>query len=81
VDWVVADFLRICPDLVAVDWRESADYVAFLGENEPAFRRAWRLYRPIAAFNHLVVFRNDADPVQRLAVDCGKPPDLPVASR
>jgi hypothetical protein len=70
-DWVVSDFLRICPDLVAVDWRESADYVAYLSENESAFRRAWTLYRPIAAFNHLVVFRNSADAAHRAAAGCG----------
>jgi hypothetical protein len=80
-DWVAADFLRICPDLAVVDWRESADYVAYLSETEPGFRRAWKLYRPIAAFNHLVVFRNDAAAPLRLAAGCGRTPDLPVASR
>jgi hypothetical protein len=80
-DWVMADFLRICPDLVVVDRRQSADYVAFLSATEPGFRAAWRLYRPIAAFNHLVVFRNTADAAHRRAVGCGTAPDLPVASR
>jgi hypothetical protein len=72
-DWVVADFLRVCPDIAVVDRRGSADYVALLGANHPDFRGAWALYHPIAAFNGVMVFRNRATNEERLAKSCGTP--------
>jgi hypothetical protein len=59
-DWVVADFLRVCPEIAVVDRRGSADYVALLSANHD-FRRAWTFYHPIAAFNGVMVFRNRAN--------------------
>ena len=70
-DWVVADFLRVCPDIAVVDRRGSADYVALLGASHPEFRRAWTLYHPIAAFNGVMVFRNFATEADRLVKSCG----------
>jgi hypothetical protein len=55
--WVTHDFIAGCPDLAVVDTREGVNYIAVLGDADPAFARAWSRYRRIAAFDGLVVYR------------------------
>ncbi|HYZ22325.1 MAG TPA: hypothetical protein VE690_09225 [Rhodopila sp.] len=55
--WVTHDFLAGCPDIVVVDTRETTHYIAVLSRADAAFARAWTRYRPIAAFDGLVVYR------------------------
>jgi hypothetical protein len=69
--WVAEDFLRTCPDLVVVDRGAPANYVALLSKAEPAFRKAWALYKPIGSFDRLLVYRNRASTAAKRAVDCG----------
>lgn len=57
--WVVHDFIVGCPDLAVVDVR-GVNYVDVLREASPTFARAWAHYRPIAAFDGLVVYRRSA---------------------
>ena len=56
--WVTHDFIAGCPDLAVVDTREGTNYIAVLSASEPAFARAWSRYKPIAAFDGLVVYRH-----------------------
>ena len=56
--WVTHDFVAGCPDLAVVDTREETNYIAVLSASEPAFARAWSRYKPIAAFDGLVVYRH-----------------------
>jgi hypothetical protein len=56
--WVAHDFITGCPDLAVVDTRSGVvNYVGVLSAADPAFARAWSRYRPIAAFDGLVVYR------------------------
>jgi hypothetical protein len=55
--WVAHDFIAGCPDIAVVDTRETTKYINVLSAAEPAFKRAWSRYRPIAAFHGLVVYR------------------------
>jgi hypothetical protein len=55
--WVVHDFIAGCPDIAVVDTRETTKYISVLSSADPAFARAWSRYRPIAAFDGLVVFK------------------------
>jgi hypothetical protein len=57
--WVVHDFIVGCPDLAVVDVR-GTNYVDVLRDASPIFARAWSHYRPIAAFDGLVVYRRSA---------------------
>jgi hypothetical protein len=56
--WVAHDFIAGCPDVAVVDTRETTHYIAVLSAADPAFARAWSRYRPIAAFDGLVVYKN-----------------------
>ena len=55
--WVAHDFIAGCPDIAVVDTRETTKYISVLTAADPAFARAWTRYRPIAAFNGLVVYK------------------------
>jgi hypothetical protein len=55
--WVAHDFIAGCPDIAVVDTRETTKYIAVLSAADPAFARAWSRYRPIAAFDGLVVYK------------------------
>jgi hypothetical protein len=55
--WVAHDFIAGCPDMAVVDTREGVNYIDVLGAADPAFLRVWSRYRPIAAFDGLVVYR------------------------
>jgi hypothetical protein len=55
--WVAHDFIAGCPDIAVVDTRETTHYIAVLSAADPAFARAWSRYRPIAAFDGLVVYK------------------------
>nr|WP_294547123.1 hypothetical protein [uncultured Rhodopila sp.] len=58
--WVAHDFIAGCPDVAVVDTRETTKYIKVLSASDPAFARAWTRYRPIAAFDGLVVYRRRA---------------------
>jgi hypothetical protein len=64
-----------------VDRRGAADYVALLSAAHPAFRLAWQLYHPVAAFGGIVVFRNRATAAERAAKGCADQRPVPVAER
>jgi hypothetical protein len=55
--WVAHDFIAGCPDIAVVDTRETTHYIAVLSAADSAFARAWSRYRPIAAFDGLVVYK------------------------
>ncbi len=55
--WVAHDFIAGCPDIAVVDTRETTHYISVLSAADPAFARAWSRYRPISAFDGLVVYR------------------------
>ena len=55
--WVAHDFIAGCPDIAVVDTRETTNYISVLSAADPAFVRVWSRYRPVAAFNGLVVYR------------------------
>jgi hypothetical protein len=55
--WVAHDFIAGCPDIAVVDTRETTKYIAVLSAADSAFARAWSRYRPIAAFDGLVVYK------------------------
>ena len=55
--WVAHDFIAGCPDLAVVDTRETTKYIGVLSASDPAFARAWTRYRPIAAFDGLIVYK------------------------
>jgi hypothetical protein len=55
--WVAHDFIAGCPDVAVVDTRETTKYISVLTAADPAFARAWTRYKPIAAFDGLVVYR------------------------
>jgi hypothetical protein len=55
--WVAHDFIAGCPDIAVVDTRETTKYIRVLSAADPAFVRAWSRYRPIAAFDGLVVYK------------------------
>ena len=55
--WVAHDFIAGCPDIAVVDTRETTQYISVLSAADPAFARVWTRYRPIAAFDGLVVYR------------------------
>jgi hypothetical protein len=55
--WVAHDFIAGCPDIAVVDTRETTQYIAVLSAADSAFARAWSRYRPIAAFDGLVVYK------------------------
>jgi hypothetical protein len=55
--WVAHDFIAGCPDIAVVDTRETTKYISVLSAADPAFARAWSRYRPIAAFDGLVVYQ------------------------
>ena len=58
--WVAHDFIAGCPDIAVVDTRETIKYIKVLSVSDPAFARAWTRYKPIAAFDGLVVYRRRA---------------------
>jgi hypothetical protein len=58
--WVAHDFIAGCPDIAVVDTRETTKYIKVLSESDAAFARAWTRYKPIAAFDGLVVYRRRA---------------------
>jgi hypothetical protein len=55
--WVAHDFIAGCPDIAVVDTRETTNYIRVLSASDRAFARAWTRYRPIAAFDGLVVYK------------------------
>lgn len=55
--WVAHDFISGCPDIAVVDTRESLNYIAVLRSADPAFARVWTRYKPIAAFDGLIVYK------------------------
>jgi hypothetical protein len=55
--WVSHDFIAGCPDIAVVDTRETTNYVSVLSAADPAFVRVWSRYKPIAAFDGLVVYQ------------------------
>lgn len=55
--WVAHDFIAACPDIAVVDMRETTAYIKVLTAADPAFARAWSRYRPIAAFDGLMVYK------------------------
>ncbi len=55
--WVAHDFMAGCPEIAVVDTRETTHYISVLSLADPAFARAWSRYRPIAAFDGLVVYK------------------------
>jgi hypothetical protein len=55
--WVAHDFIAGCPDIAVVDTRETTHYISVLSAADSAFARAWSRYRPIAAFDGLVVYK------------------------
>jgi hypothetical protein len=55
--WVAHDFIAGCPDIAVVDTRETTKYISVLSAADPAFARAWSRYRPISAFDGLVVYQ------------------------
>ena len=55
--WVAHDFIAGCPDIAVVDTRETTKYISVLSAADSAFARAWSRYRPIAAFDGLVVYK------------------------
>ena len=55
--WVAHDFIAGCPDIAVVDTRETTKYIRVLSAADPSFTRAWSRYRPIAAFDGLVVYQ------------------------
>jgi len=55
--WVTHDFIAGCPDIAVVDTRETTNYIKILSSADPAFARAWTRYKPIAAFDGLIVFK------------------------
>jgi hypothetical protein len=55
--WVAHDFIAGCPDIAVVDTRETTKYIGVLTASDAAFARAWTRYKPIAAFDGLVVYR------------------------
>jgi hypothetical protein len=56
--WVAQDFRAACPDIVVVDRRSPAiDYVDILSRADHDFVRIWSMYRRIATFNGIQVFR------------------------
>jgi len=55
--WVAHDFIAGCPDVAVVDTRETTKYISVLSAADPAFARAWSRFRPIAAFDGLVVYK------------------------
>jgi hypothetical protein len=55
--WVVHDFVTGCPDIAVVDTREGTNYISVLSKADEAFARVWSRYRPIEAFDGLVVYR------------------------
>jgi hypothetical protein len=55
--WVAHDFIAGCPDIAVVDTRETTPYIKVLSEADPAFARVWTRYRPISAFEGLVVYK------------------------
>ncbi|MBV9248952.1 MAG: hypothetical protein JO227_06890 [Acetobacteraceae bacterium] len=58
--WVVHDFIAGCPDLAVVDRRGGLNYVEVLTASDPAFARAWSRYKPVDAFDGLVIYRRSA---------------------
>ena len=52
VDWARDDHA-----VAVVDTRETTQYIAVLSAADSAFARAWSRYRPIAAFDGLVVYK------------------------
>jgi hypothetical protein len=74
--WIEADFLKTCPDVVAVDDRDGIDYIRVLSAS-PEFAAAWSNYRQLWAFDGIRVFKlaggnNEA---------AGAGPSAPVLSR
>ncbi|HBK07481.1 MAG TPA: hypothetical protein DDZ81_16795 [Acetobacteraceae bacterium] len=67
--WVADDFIAGCPDIVVVDVLGRTNYIKVLGEGNSDFSRLWSRYRPIAAFDGLVVYRrrHGGCPVVRMA--------------
>lgn len=57
--WITHDFIAGCPDIAVVDTRESTNYIRVLSAADPTFARVWTRYKPIAAFDGLVVFKRD----------------------
>ncbi len=56
--WVAQDFRAACPDIVVVDRRSPAiDYVDILSRADRDFVRIWSMYKRIATFNGIQVFR------------------------
>jgi hypothetical protein len=53
--WIVADFIRSCPQLVIVDDRDGLNYIRVLSASEE-FASAWSRYREIAAFEGIRAF-------------------------
>ena len=58
--WVAHDFIAGCPDLAVVDVRGGPNWVNALSHADPSFARAWSQYKPIDAFDGLVVYRHAA---------------------
>jgi hypothetical protein len=55
VDWMVQDFVAICPDLVAIDGRDGVDYLYLLQQNAN-FAQIWTTYRLISTFEGVRVY-------------------------
>lgn len=76
--WVAHDFIAGCPDIAVVDTRETTSYIKVLSSADPAFARAWSRFRPIVAFDGLIVYKRgkggcrdvwvaaEAEPLSRL---------------
>lgn len=55
--WVAHDFIAACPDIAVVDTRESLNYIGVLSASETSFDRVWSRYKPLVAFDGLVVYK------------------------
>jgi hypothetical protein len=55
--WVADDFIAGCPDIVVVDVLGKTNYIKVLGDSDRDFASVWTRYRPIAAFDGLVIYR------------------------
>jgi hypothetical protein len=79
VDWMVQDFLAICPDLVAVDGRDGVDYLHLMQAADVTFAQAWAAYRFLSAFERVRIYHRTG---RVPSVDtCGSPAALATTPR